>query len=551
MLLCDKYVSANTSTYEEFYRSFHIDATENFNFGFDVVDTIAGRSPDKLALLYTNPAGMEKHISFDEMKRQSNRAANFFLKHGIKKGDAVMLILKRNYQYWFCNVGLCKIGAIAIPATTQLMEKDVTYRNNAAGIKMIICTHDESVLQAVEGSRKDSPTLQHTALANGQREGWLDLDDELSQCSDIFERPTGELATRNSDPMLIYFTSGTTGFPKMAMHDFLYPLGHITTARYWHTNGPDGLHLTISDTGWAKAGWGKIYGQWLSECAIFVYDFDRFDPKEILAIIEKYRITTFCAPPTMYRMLTQEDVASCDLSSLTHCCSAGEALNPEVFHDWKKGTGLAIYEGFGQSETTCCLATFPGMPIKIGAMGRPVPGYDIVLLDEDGQECKPGERGEICIRVNRGKPLGLFNGYYREKSLTDKVWHDGAYHTGDTAWQDEEGYYWYVGRVDDIIKSSGYRIGPFEVESALMEHAAVLEAAVTGAPDPVRGQIVKATVVLKPGNQPSDDLVKELQNHVKHVTAPYKYPRIIEFVESLPKTVSGKIKRAQIRQANG
>jgi len=548
MLLYERFMHADTKDYASFHKSFRINAPKDFNFGFDVVDEMAAKSPDKLALLYTNPAGVEKRFTFDDIKRQSNRAANFFHSLGIRKGDKVMLILKRNYQYWFANIGLCKLGAVMIPATCQLVAKDISYRNNAAGIKMIVCTNDENVLRAVEESRADSPTLEHIAMTNGSREGWLSFDDGIASMPDTFARPSGEEAVCASDPMLIYFTSGTTGYPKMAMHDFLYPLGHILTARFWHTTSPDGLHFTISDTGWAKAGWGKIYGQWLSECAIFVYDFDRFNAKEILEKLQTYKITTFCAPPTMYRMLTQEPVDQYDLSSIRHCCSAGEALNPEVWNEWKRFTGLEIHEGFGQSETTCCLGTLPGMKIKLGSMGRPIPGYNIVLADEAGHACEPGEVGEICVRVDKGKPVGLFNGYYREESLTRKVWHDGLYHTGDTAWQDDDGYFWYVGRADDIIKSSGYRIGPFEVESALLEHPAVLEAAITGVPDPIRGQVVKATIVLKEGYQPSDELKKELQNHVKRVTAPYKYPRVIQFVDELPKTVSGKIKRAFIRK---
>lgn len=548
MLLYERFMHADTTNYESFHKSFRINAPKDFNFGFDVVDAMATKSPDKLALLYTNPAGVEKRFTFADIKRESNRAANFFRSLGIRKGDKVMLILKRNYQYWFANIGLCKLGAVMIPATCQLVAKDISYRNNAASIKMIVCANDENILRAVEACRADSPTLEHIALTNGTREGWLSFDEGIAAMPDTFDRPTGSDALRASDPMLIYFTSGTTGYPKMAMHDFLYPLGHILTARFWHTNSPDGLHFTISDTGWAKAGWGKIYGQWLSECAIFVYDFERFNAKEILEKLQSYKITTFCAPPTMYRMLTQEAVDQYNLSCIRHCCSAGEALNPEVWNDWKRFTGLEIHEGFGQSETTCCLGTLPGMQIKLGSMGKPIPGYNIVLVNEEGYACDRGQVGEICIRVDKGKPVGLFNGYYREENLTRKVWHDGLYHTGDTAWQDDDGYFWYVGRADDIIKSSGYRIGPFEVESALLEHPAVLEAAITGVPDPIRGQVVKATIVLKEGYEPSEELKKELQNHVKRVTAPYKYPRVIQFVDALPKTVSGKIKRAFIRK---
>jgi len=548
-MLCDRYVQADTSSYQKFYESFSIAKPENFNFAYDVVDRLAEEKPDSLALLYVGPTGEEKRFTFADIKRESAKTANFFRRCGIRKGDKVMLILRRNYQYWFANVALCKLGAVIIPATIQLAAHDISYRCNAASVKMIVCANDAQTISAVEEAKKDSPTLTCCAMTNGQREGWLDFDAEIAKESDEFVRPTGEEATTNADTMLIYFTSGTTGFPKMAAHDYLYPLGHIATARYWHTNEPGGLHFTISDTGWAKAGWGKIYGQWFCETAIFVFDFDRFRAKEILSMIEKYRVTTFCAPPTMYRMLTQEPVDSYDLTCLKHCCSAGEALNADVFNDWKRQTGLEIYEGFGQTETTCCLATFPCMQVFPGVMGRPVPGYEIVLLNDEGQICTRGQRGEICVKTSEKKPFGLFKGYYRDEEHTNASWHDGYYHTGDMAWQDENDYFWYVGRADDIIKSSGYRIGPFEVESALLEHEAVLEAAITGVPDPVRGQVVKATIVLKPGFEGSDALKKELQDHVKRVTAPYKYPRVIEFVDMLPKTVSGKIKRAQIRNS--
>ncbi|MDL2218573.1 AMP-binding protein, partial [Christensenellaceae bacterium OttesenSCG-928-M15] len=504
MLIYERFMQADTENYERFHESFKIDAPEDFNYGFDVLDALAEKSPDALALLYTNPNGEEKRFTFDDMKRFSSRAANYLKSLGIKKGDKVMLIMKRNYQYWFASMGICKLGAVVIPATIQLCAKDIEYRANAASVKMIIVANDADTITAVETAMPDCPTVMHTALVGPKRKGWLDFDEGLYEQSDIFHRPTGEEKSIATDPMLIYFTSGTTGHPKMALHNFLYPLGHIVTARFWHTTKPGGLHFTISDTGWAKAAWGKLYGQWLSECAVFVYDFDRFQAKEILSKLAQYRITTFCAPPTMYRMMTQENVAEYDLSALTHCCSAGEPLTPEVFSDWKKATDLPIFEGFGQSETTCCLGTLPDMAIKLGSMGKPMPGYDILLVDKKGKPCKTGACGEICIRVDTSKPTGLFNEYYRDGELTKKVWHDGLYHTGDTAYMDEDGYFWYVGRADDIIKSSGYRIGPFEVESVLLEHPAVLEAAVTGAPDPVRGQIVQATIVLKDGYTPSD-----------------------------------------------
>ncbi|MDL2258072.1 AMP-binding protein [Eubacteriales bacterium OttesenSCG-928-K08] len=549
-MLYERFIKADTSSYEAFHKTFKITALEDFNYGFDVLDELSKTCPNSLALLYTNPAGEEKRFTFEQMSKNSNRAANYFKGLGIKKGDRVMLIMKRNYQYWFASMGICKLGAVVIPATVQLSASDITYRCNAAGVKMIICANDADTIYAVENAMPNSPTVMFTALVGPERKGWLDFDRGLSSMSDSFPRPEADERMLATDPMLIYFTSGTTGHPKMALHNFLYPLGHIVTARFWHTNEPGGLHFTISDTGWAKAAWGKLYGQWLCESSVFVYDFDRFNAKEVLSKLEQYNITTFCAPPTMYRMITQEPVHAYDLSALKHCCSAGEPLTPEVFSDWKRMTGHEIHEGFGQSETTCCLGTLPGMPIKLGSMGRPLPGYDIILADKKGRRCRPGEIGEICVCVDQGAPTGLFLEYFRDEELTKKVWCDGLYHTGDTALIDEDGYFWYVGRADDIIKSSGYRIGPFEVESVLLEHPAVLEAAVTGAPDPVRGQVVQATIVLKPGYEGSDLLKRELQNHVKSLTAPYKYPRIIYFVDALPKTVSGKIKRAEIRRAN-
>ncbi len=547
-MLCDRFVQADNRDYETFRQSFKITPPQNFNFGYDVVDAIAARTPSALALLHVDREGTPRRFTFSDIRDQSARMANFLASAGIRKGDKVLLIMRRAYQYWPLNVALCKLGAVMIPATAQLLPHDISYRCNAASAKAIVCANDPGIIAAVEAARKDCPTVERLILAGGSREGWLDLDASAAAQSPFFPRRRGQAGTRNGDPLLIYFTSGTTGFPKMAIHDQLYPLGHIATARYWHTNKPGGLHFTISDTGWAKAGWGKIYGQWLCECAVFAYDFDRFDPVRILEMIQTYGITTFCAPPTMYRMLTQKNLAAqYDLSSITHCCSAGEPLNPEVFQDWKAQTGLSIHEGFGQSETTCCLGTFPGMEIRSGAMGRPVPGYDICLLKEDGTPALPGEEGEICIRTDERKPFGLFMGYYRDALSTSRAWHDGFYHTGDVATMDGEGYFWYVGRKDDLIKSSGYRIGPFEVESALLEHPAVLEAAITGMPDPIRGQVVKATIVLKEGYLPSEELKKELQNHVKRTTAPYKYPRIVDFAESLPKTASGKIRRVALR----
>jgi acetyl-CoA synthetase len=549
MQIFERYIEGACGLYEDIYANFKINATENFNFGFDVVDALADEQPDKLAILWVNDKGDERRITFSDLKKLSNQAANLLKELGINKGDMVMLILKRHYQYWVYAVALHKIGAVLIPATNQLMEKDIAYRIDAAGVKMIICTADGETKQYIENIEASAPDLKLKALANADRPGWINFDKRMAQMPDVFERPVGVDATKATDPFLIYFTSGTTGYPKMAMHNYMYPLGHIQTAKFWHRVRPEGLHFTIADTGWAKASWGKIYGQWLAEGAVFVYDFEKFHAKDILSMIEKYRITTFCAPPTMYRMITQEPMDHYNLKSLIHCTSAGEPLNPEVIRDFQKYTGIRICEGFGQSETTVCIATLYGIEPRIGSMGKLVPGYDIVLLSEDGGESPVGEVGEICIRTSEGAPKGLFTCYYKDKEKTDNAWYDGFYHTGDTAWKDEDDYYWYVGRGDDIIKSSGYRIGPFEVESALLEHESVLEAAITGVPDPVRGQIIKATIVLKTGYVGNDALTKELQEHVKHVTAPYKYPRVIEYVDVLPKTVSGKIRRIELRQS--
>jgi acetyl-CoA synthetase len=535
-------------SYEDFYENFKINLPGNFNYAYDVVDEIAAETPDRVAMVWCDPSGAEATFTFQQMKEYSNRAANFFKAQGIKKGDPVMLILKRRYEFWFCLLGLHRIGAICIPATHLLTKKDIVYRCNAADIKMIVAVSDDEVVKHIEASVPETPSLKIKALVNCDREGWLNIDKELEKASPVFERPTGNEATTNSDIMLLYFTSGTTGMPKMVQHDFTYPLGHILTAKYWQNVVDGGLHLTVADTGWAKAMWGKIYGQWLSGSAVFVYDYDKFVPKDLLEVIVKHKVTTFCAPPTIYRFFIKEDLTKYDLSSLKHCAIAGEPLNPEVYNQFYNATGIKLMEGYGQTELTVTLATFPWMEPKPGSMGKPAPGYNIDLVDENGNSCDVGEEGQIVIRTDNGKPFGMFDGYYRDDALTKKVWHDNMYYTGDMAWKDEDGYFWFVGRADDLIKSSGYRIGPFEVESALIEHPAVLECAITAVPDPIRGQVVKATVVLAKGYTPSDALVKELQDHVKRVTAPYKYPRIIEFVDELPKTISGKIRRVEIRE---
>jgi acetyl-CoA synthetase len=458
-----------------------------------------------------------------------------------------MLILKRHYEYWFCILALHKLGAIGIPATHLLTKKDISYRCQAADIKMIVAVNEDVLCHEVEASQSQSPSLKVKAVVNGRREGWIDFSAEMEQASEKFERPSGGLAVRNSDIMLLYFTSGTTGMPKMVQHNFTYPLGHILTAKFWQNVEDNGLHLTVADTGWAKAAWGKIYGQWLCGCAVFVYDYNKFVPKELLAVISKYGITSFCAPPTIFRFFIKEDLAQYRFDKLKYCTVAGEPLNPEVYQQWLKATGLRLVEGYGQTELTVTVANFPWMGIKPGSMGKPSPGYDIDLVDENGHSCGVGEEGQIVLRTDKRRPPGMFDGYYRDPALTQKVWHDDVYYTGDNAWRDEDGYYWFVGRADDVIKSSGYRIGPFEVESALLEHPAVLECAITGVPDPDRGQVVKATVILTKNYKPSDELARELQEHVKTVTAPYKYPRIIEFATELPKTISGKIRRVEIR----
>jgi acetyl-CoA synthetase len=547
-MILEKYLNKiEFNSYSEFKADFRINIPENFNFAYDVVDEIAVSDPDKIAMVWCDDKGKEAIFTFSQMKYYSDKAANFFKSQGIRKGDPVMLILKRHYEFWFCTVALNKIGAITIPATHLLSTKDLIYRNNAADIKMIVCISDQEVIKHIEESENKSHTLKSKVVIGDDREGWINFTRELEKSSDNFTKPVGDEATGNNDIMLLYFTSGTTGMPKMVNHDFVYPLGHILTAKYWQNVKDNGLHFTVADTGWAKSAWGKIYGQWLSGSAVMTYDYDKFVPKNLMEVIEKYKVTTFCAPPTIYRFLIKEDLTKFDLSNLKYCVVAGEPLNPEVFKQFFEQTGLKLMEGYGQTECTVAVATYPWMKAKPGSMGMPTPGYDIEIVDEDGNRCEAGNEGEIVIHTAESKPVGMFNGYYRDEQLTARVWSDGVYRTGDMAWSDEDGYFWFVGRADDVIKSSGYRIGPFEVESALMEHPAVLECAITAVPDPDRGQIVKATIVPSKNYQPSEELAKELQEHVKKVTAPYKYPRLVEFVTELPKTISGKIRRVQIR----
>jgi acetyl-CoA synthetase len=547
-MILDKYLPRTEfSSYNDFKENFKINIPENFNFAFDVVDEIALQTPEKIAMVWCNDKGAEMTFTFGQMKYYSDKAANFFLSAGIQKGDPVMLILKRRYEYWFCTLALNKIGAITIPATHLLSSKDIVYRNNAADIKMIVSVNEENILTRIEESESRSPSLKQKVVIAQDRAGWLNFTTGMKNSSEIFIRPVKEKSTGNEDIMLLYFTSGTTGMPKMVNHNFIYPLGHIVTAKYWQNVKDNGLHFTIADTGWAKSAWGKIYGQWLSGSAVMTYDYDAFVPKDLLRIISNHKVVTFCAPPTIYRFLIKEDFSAYDLSHLKYCVVAGEPLNPEVFKQFFEHTGIKLMEGYGQTECTVAIATYPWMEPKPGSMGMPTPGYNIAIVDDEGNQCEAGIEGEIIIRTDNNKPLGMFNGYYRDAELTGSVWSKGVYRTGDMAWCDEDSYFWFVGRSDDVIKSSGYRIGPFEVESALLEHPAVLECAITAVPDPDRGQIVKATVVTTKNYKPGDELARELQEHVKKVTAPYKYPRIVEFVTELPKTISGKIRRVQIR----
>ena len=533
-------------SYEDFLHNFRINVPENFNFAYDVLDVIAEEEPDKRALQWAHMDGRERAFTFAEISRLSKQAANLFVRLGVQKGDKVMLVLRRHYTFWIAIMALCRIGAVAVPATHLLTKKDIVYRANCAGIKMVVTSAEGCFAASCEEAVPDCPTVEKLLIVDGAREGWLDFEALLAEESDEFPRPAEPL--KHDDIMLLYFTSGTSGMPKMVGHNFDYPLGHIQTAVFWHQCVDGGLHLTVSETGWMKSVWGKLYGQWLAGSAIMVYDFEKFVPKDMLAVLEKYKVTTFCAPPTIYRFMILEDVSKYDLSSIQHCTTAGEPLNPEVFEKWKELTGHELREIFGQTELCVTVGTFPWMKVCPGSMGKPSPQFDVDIVDEDGKSCPAGQVGEIVVRTQYETPVGMFLGYYRDEEGTKAVWHDGMYHTRDLAWRDEWGYYWYVGRADDVIKSSGYRIGPFEVESALMEHDAVVETAITGVPDPVRGQIVKATIVLKKGYEPSEELKKELQNHVKKLTAPYKYPRVIEFVDELPKTISGKIRRVELRE---
>ena len=546
--MVEKFLSRTVFTSQEDYiRNFRIRVPADFNFAYDVVDAYAAEEPDKKALLWTDDRGGEIQFTFADMKRETDRTASYFQSLGIGRGDMVMLILKRRDEFWFSILALHKLGAVAIPATHLLTRKDVVYRCNMAGIKAIVAAGEPVITGHIAAAMPESPTTKLLISVGPEvPEGFLDFHEGIRHAAP-FVRP--QHVNTNDDIMLMYFTPGTPGEPKMVAHDFTYPLGHISTGCFWHNLHEGSLHLTIADTGWAKAAWGKLYGQWLAGANIFVYDHEKFTPADILRKIGQYRITSLCAPPTIYRFLIREDLSKYDLSSLEYCTTAGEALNGAVYDTFKRLTGVRLMEGFGQTETTLTLATFPWMEPKPGSMGVPNPQYDIDLLTPDGRSAEDGEQGQIVIRTDRGKPLGLFKEYYLNDGMMHEVWHDGVYYTGDVAWRDEDGYFWFVGRADDVIKSSGYRIGPFEVESALMTHPAVVECAITGVPDEIRGQVVKATIILGDKYRPraGEELIRELQDHVKQITAPYKYPRIIEFVDELPKTISGKIRRKAIR----
>ncbi|MBR4192303.1 MAG: AMP-binding protein [Prevotella sp.] len=531
---------------EDYNKNLEFIIPENFNFAYDVMDAWAEEAPEKLAILWTNDQGEEIRTTYGELKEQTDQAASYLQSLGIGKNDPVMLILKRHYEWWVIMLALCKIGAIVIPATHMLTKHDIVYRNTRASVKAIICAKDDYIIGQIKLAMPESPTVK-LYITLGDEDGFHNWKKEWQQAPK-FVRPA--FVNENDDTMLMYFTSGTSGEPKMVAHDYLYAMGHLSTGVFWHNLHEGSLHLTVADTGWGKAVWGKFYGQWFAGATVFVYDHEKFNADSLLRQIEKYKVTSFCAPPTIYRFMIREDLSKYDLSSLEYCCTAGEALNPAVFDKFYEKTGIKMMEGFGQTETTMTLGTFPWMEPKPGSMGIPNAQYDIDLLRADGTSCEDGEKGEIVIRVGDKKPIGLFKGYYRDEEKTREAWHDGIYHTGDMAWRDEDGYYWFEGRIDDVIKSSGYRIGPFEVESALMTHPAVVECAITGVPDDIRGMVVKATVVLGKEwkDKAGDDLIKELQQHVKKETAPYKYPRIIEFVDELPKTISGKIRRVEIRQ---
>ena len=530
-------------TYDEngLLKHLDIDCPDDFNFGYDIVDDIAVNDPERVAMVWEHENGECRRFTFADIKRLSDKTCNYLASKGIGKGDFVMLVLKHSYQFWFICVALHKMGAIAVPATFMLKPHDIEYRIDAAGLKAAIVTDDDDIVESFEGAG-NIDKLACRFIVNGHRDGWLDFDTEMEECSEVWER----VPTKSTDRFLMYFTSGTSGNPKMAVHDYSYPLGHILLAKHWQQVEPDGLHWTVADTGWAKNAWGKFYGQWIMEAAVFVYEYDRFEPHHIMNMIEKHKVSTFCCPPTMFRLYLNAGIEGHDLSSLKNCCIAGEPLSPDTFNTWYKATGLKLMEAFGQTESSVIVGTLKGMTPKPGSMGKPSPQFRVELLDKEGNPVRPGEEGEICVSISPRVP-GIFVEYYRDEKKTNETLRDGWHHTGDVAWKDEDGYFWYLGRNDDIIKSSGYRISPFEIESVLVEHPAVLEVAVTGVPDPIRGQLVKATIILREAYQPTDELKKELQQFTKSRTAPYKYPRVIEFVDAIPKSISGKVRRVVIR----
>ncbi|ULQ61200.1 AMP-binding protein [Brucepastera parasyntrophica] len=544
------FIGHDYNSYEEMKEQFKIRIPENFNFAYDIVDRYAAEEPDRQALVWCDDSGASRVFTFAALSEAVNRTANYLRSFGVKKGDSVMLILRRRYEFWFFILALHKIGAVAVPATNMLLRKDLEYRNNAAGISMIVSIDDPVLQEQIEASLPASPTVKTLVTVGRDRPGWQSFHSVFDTLSDEFTRPEGKDSAGNKDIMLLYFTSGTSGEPKMVQHDFTYPLGHIVTAKYWQNVRDGGLHLTIAETGWAKAVWGKIYGQWISGCAVFAYDMDSFVPGKLLEKISEFGVTSFCAPPTVYRYLIKQDLTKYDLSKLEYCTTAGEALNPEVYNKFFEMTGLSLREGYGQTELTLTIGNFPWMDPKPGSMGKPAPGYDIDIIRPDGTSCDTDEVGEIVIRLEKGKPFGMFAGYYHDPALTEEAFEGGLYHTGDTASRDKEGFFWFVGRNDDLIKSSGYRISPFEVESTILTHPSVLECAVTGIADKNRNQIVKATIVLVQGYAPSRELRREIQQHVKEATASYKYPRVVEFVDELPKTISGKIRRVAIRESD-
>ncbi len=535
------------ASYDDFAKHFALNIPQNFNFAYDVVDWYAQHEPERKALVWCDDHGHVHIFTFAELAALSNRAANFFASHGVGKGDHVMLLVKGCYDFWTALLGLHRLGAIAVPGTHMLTEHDLVYRFEVTAAKMIVCVNAPGLLEQVDLTAQHYKGTFTRCVIDGEREGWIDYRKGLVAASADFTRPAGTAATTNDDTLLAYFSSGTTGYPKLVVHDYIYPLAHILTARYWQNVIDGGLHYTVADTGWAKCAWGKIYGQWICGSAVFMHDYDKFDAKRTLELAAKHQVTTFCAPPTIYRFLIREDLTQYDFSHLHYAVVAGEPLNPEVYNKFLEATGLRLMEGYGQTELIVTAATWPWLQPKAGSMGKPTPGLNVVVMTHDGRPAEAGEEGEICLRTATSRPYGMFKGYYKADEQTKSVWYDGLYHTGDVAWMDEDGYLWFVGRTDDVIKTSGYRVGPFEVESALMEHRAVMECAITGVPDDLRGQVIKATIVLAKNFAASEELKHELQEHVKRVTAPYKYPRIVEFVEALPKTISGKIRRVEIR----